>query len=370
MKKITLSPLKHHNIQQIKIDFTFDYDIKEYIKKFPLVKWSNTHKTFYLPFSKENTNNFYIYLKKNNYEIDYKALINKVDLKNSSSLKPLNLKFEPFLIKFKNWLVQMRYSTNTIRTYISMIELFFRFHSEKKIKDITKDDIEHFNNEYILKNNYSATFQNQLINSIKLFYTYNTNNTLDLKNLDRPKKSRKLPEVLSLDEVKLILSSLKNVKHKTLLSLIYSCGLRIGEAINLKLNAIDINRRLLHIKSGKGRKDRYIPISPIMIALLKKYIFQYTPKVYLFEGQTKPQYTAVSARKVLKTMVIKCGIKKGITLHTLRHSYATHLLENGTDIRFIQELLGHNDPKTTMIYTHVSTTSLQKIKNPFDSFNI
>ncbi|WP_047788655.1 tyrosine-type recombinase/integrase [Tenacibaculum mesophilum] len=368
MKKITLSFFIHHKINQIKIEFDYDFTVKQYIKKHPLVKWSKTHKTFYLPFSKQNANSFCSYLNKNNYKVDYSQLVNKS--RKRKQLPPLERKFYSSIGAFKKWLIQMRYSPNTIKTYISMIELFFRFNHQGNIQNITKKDIETFNNEYIIKNNFSSTFQNQLINAIKLFYKYNTNNKLNLNNLDRPRKSKKLPEVLSLDEVKLLLTSIKNVKHKTLLSLIYSCGLRIGEAINLKTNSIDLNRRLLHIKSGKGKKDRVVPVSPIMIELIRKYIKQYNPSIFLFEGQTKPKYSSISARQVLKRAINTYKINKNITLHTLRHSYATHLLENGTDIRFIQELLGHNNPKTTMIYTHISTTSLEKIKNPFDDFNI
>jgi len=368
MKNITLSLFTHQRNQQIKIGFDYDYDVKEYVKKFPSVRWSATHRTFYLSFSKENTNNLYKYLKENNYSVNYMALVEKIE--KSTKLKPLRSKFESSLKKFKKWMLQKRYSDNTIKTYISMIDVFFRFHSDKEIKSISKDDIESFNTNYILKNKYSFTFQNQLVNAIKLFYSYTNNAVLDLDKLDRPKKEKRLPEVLSIDEVKSILFSIKNMKHKTLLSLLYSCGLRIGEALSLKVSSIDFGRKLLHVKSGKGRKDRYIPISPTMIILLEKYLYQYKPKLYVFEGKFSPQYSPVSARQVLKRILRFTDITKHVTLHTLRHSYATHLLENGTDIRFIQELLGHNDPKTTMIYTHVSTTSLEKIRNPFDDFNI
>ena len=363
MNKIKLSLLQHKGANQIKIDFNYDFKTKEYIKNFPLVKWSATHKTFYLPFSKENTNNFYIYLKKKGFEINFSKLVAKVNEDNLSN------ETKDKIIEFTKWLYQMRYSESTIKTYTSMIKLFFR-NNNKKVDEITKKDVESFNNEYVLKKGYSYVYQNQLVNALKLFYKYNTKSILDLEELDRPKKSKKLPEVLSIDEVKLILSSIKNIKHKTLLSLLYSCGLRIGEALNTKINAIDLNRKLLHIKSGKGRKDRFVPISPTMVSLLKNYITLYKPKEFLFEGQNNPYYSSVSARKVLNKAKSICRIQKEITLHTLRHSYATHLLENGTDIRFIQELLGHNNPKTTMIYTHVSTTSLEKIKNPFDDFEI
>ncbi len=146
--------------------------------------------------------------------------------------------------------------------------------------------------------------------------------------------------------------------------------MRIGGALSLKLTSVDLKCKLLHVKSGKGRKDRYVPLSVTMIQLLKTYYVQYKPKDYVFEGKNDAKYSAVSARQVLKRALKHTSIRKHVTLHTLRHSYATHLLENGTDIRFIQELLKHNSPKTTMVYTHVSTTSLEKIKKYFDGFEI
>ncbi|WP_233702685.1 tyrosine-type recombinase/integrase [Hyunsoonleella flava] len=158
-----------------------------------------------------------------------------------------------------------------------------------------------------------------------------------------------------------------NLKHKTLLSLIYSAGLRIGEATNIKIKDIDSKRMLIHIKNAKGKKDRYTLLSSSFLELLRDYYKTYKPENYLFEGHNKQQYSSSSAQKILKNAAKKIGLKKRITLHTLRHSFATHLLENGTDIRYIQELLGHNSPKTTMIYTHVSETTIRKIKNPFDN---
>jgi site-specific recombinase XerD len=247
---------------------------------------------------------------------------------------------------------------------------FFKYHNTKAVIEITKEDIIDFNINYILANNFSYTYQNQLVNAIKLFYKQITSSTLDLDQLDRPKKAKRLPEVLSLDEVKELLTLVSNTKHKALLSLLYSCGLRIGEALSLKLNSVDFNRLLIHVKSGKGRKDRFVPLSTTMVNLLQRYYAEYKPKDYVFEGRDNAAYSPVSARQVLKRAVKQTAIQKSITLHTLRHSYATHLLENGTDIRFIQELLGHKNPKTTMLYTHISTTSLEKIKNPFDDFKI
>ena len=376
MTTITLSHLTHHNLPQVKINFNYNYDVKEYIKKFPEVKWSATHKSFYIPFSKDNVNKLFLYLRENDYFVDYSLLKNEGNSNSKKKFhKPvktedLKATYLPYINDFVKWMAQKRYSINTINTYESMVISFFKYHNTKRIDAITKNDLIDFNTNYILANNYSYTYQNQLVNAIKLFYKQSTNSSLNVEELDRPKKDKRLPEVLSLDEVKELISQLKNMKHKTLLCLLYSCGLRIGEALNLKCTSVDFNRSLLHVKSGKGRKDRYVPISKTMIDLLNQYYSHFKPNLYVFEGRNNAKYSPVSARQILIRALRETSIRKHVTLHTLRHSYATHLLENGTDIRFIQELLGHNSPKTTMIYTHVSTTSLEKIKNPFDDFVI
>lgn len=251
-----------------------------------------------------------------------------------------------------------------------MLLMFFGFHYGKSATDITTNDLEDYNTRYILANGYSHTYQNQTVNALKLFYKYDGMDPLLSNDLERPKKQSKLPEVLNIEEVKDILASLSNLKHKTLLSFLYACGLRIGETLNIKVSDLNLERGFTHIKSGKGRKDRYVPIPKRMCTLLDNYIEAYKPRYFLFEGASGSNYSPVSARQVLKRALVNAGIKKPVTLHTLRHSHATHLLENGTDIRYIQELLGHNSPKTTMIYTHVSSTSLDRIKNPFDDFEL
>ncbi len=176
-----------------------------------------------------------------------------------------------------------------------------------------------------------------------------------------------MPNVLSKEEVKAILEAHGNIKHKAMLSMIYSCGLRRSELLNLKFSDIDSKRNIVLLKNAKGKKDRIAPLSPKILELLRNYYKDYKPSVWLFEGQIKGEhYSEKSLQSVLKQALQKAGITKPVTLHWLRHSYATHLLESGTDLRYIQELLGHSSSKTTEIYTHVSTKSIQQIKSPFD----
>jgi integrase/recombinase XerD len=183
----------------------------------------------------------------------------------------------------------------------------------------------------------------------------------------RPRREKTLPNVLSKEEVKAILEAPSNLKHRSMLSLIYACGLRRSELLNLTFKDIHTERNLLIVKQSKGKKDRVVPISNKIINLLRDYYKAYRPKNWLFEGQNGGEkYSEESLAKVLKQSLIKTKIQKPVTLHWLRHSYATHLLENGTDIRYIQELLGHSSSRTTEIYTHVSTRNIQNIVSPFD----
>lgn len=269
--------------------------------------------------------------------------------------------------KFTQWLSSKRYSSSTIKTYSEALKSFLIFYREKPVAEITNEDVIVYNNDYILKNNLSSSYQNQIVNTIKLFFRIIHDSKIEIEKIHRPKRSKVLPNVLSKEEIKLILNAHSNIKHKMMLSLIYSCGLRCGELLALKPIHIDSKRNIVLLKNAKGKKDRITPLSPKILEMLREYYTLFRPATYLFEGQIKGQpYDDRSLQQVLKQALKKAGITKPATLHWLRHSYATHLLENGTDLRYIQELLGHNSSKTTEIYTHVSTKSIQQIKSPFD----
>lgn len=268
---------------------------------------------------------------------------------------------------FKSYMNYRRYSKNTIKTYSDALQIFFKFNATENLEQLTIEHLIKFNNEHILKNNYSASYQNQVINAIKLFYRNRFNRTMEVDFIQRPRREKRLPNVLSKLEVKSILESPINLKHRAMLSIIYACGLRRSELLNLTLKDVLSDRHLLFIRQSKGKKDRMLPISDKLISMLREYYRAYKPKIWLFEGQNPgEQYSERSLQLVLNQALNKARINKPVTLHWLRHSYATHLLENGTDLRYIQELLGHSSSKTTEIYTHVSTHSIQKIKSPFD----
>lgn len=275
--------------------------------------------------------------------------------------------FHNELFNFESYLQSKRYSSNTIKTYCDALRVFFKFHSLTPPERITSDHVHVFNNDYILKKGYSSSYQNQVINAIKLFYRNRYKKSIQIDEIERPRRERSLPNVLSKTEVKAILSSPTNLKHRAMLSLIYACGLRRGELLNLTLKDIQSDRNLLFIRQAKGKKDRVVPISNKIIEMLRDYYKVFKPKTWLFEGQfPNSKYSEKSLENVLKQSLAKTKITKKVSLHWLRHSYATHLLESGTDLRYIQELLGHSSSRTTELYTHVSTKNLQQIRSPFD----
>lgn len=209
--------------------------------------------------------------------------------------------------------------------------------------------------------------QNQRINAIKFYFQQVLGREKEIYNLHRPRKEHKLPSVLSEEEIILIFKQVSNIKHKALLYLIYSGGLRLSEVVNLKISDIDSKRNLILIREAKGKKDRTTLLSQTLLELLRTYYREYKPKEYLFEGQDQEKYSTRSVQNIFKKALFKSGIKKNATVHTLRHSFATHLLERGTDLRYIQELLGHSSSKTTEIYTHITKKGLDKIVSPLDN---
>ena len=277
------------------------------------------------------------------------------------------MEIEQHLISFKNYMNFRRYSQNTIKTYADALEVFFRFYKDQAPESLNIENIINFNTSYILKKNLSASYQNQVINAIKLFYRNRFNRSMEVDFIQRPRREKRLPNVLSKNEVKSILEAPTNLKHRAMLSLIYACGLRRSELLNLTLKDILSDRNLLFIRQSKGKKDRVVPISIKLIEILRDYYKAFKPKTWLFEGQeVGKKYSDRSIQLVLNQAVEKAKIVKPVSLHWLRHSYATHLLESGTDLRYIQELLGHSSSRTTEIYTHVSTRNLQQIRSPFD----
>ena len=338
--------LLHKGTPRIAVYFEKNTELIARIKTFEDARWSPNNKYWHLPDTEAN-------------RLHFKLPLAHTLVPNTEGIASIET--------FKRYLLSKRYSPNTINTYSEALKSFLTFCNTKAVKDITNEDVILYNNDYILKHNLSSSYQNQIVNAIKLYFKTVREINLELDKIHRPKREKLLPNVLSKEEIKAILEAHSNLKHKAMLSLIYSCGLRRSELLDLKLSNIDSKRNIVFIKQSKGKKDRITPLSPKILELLREYYKIYKPKNYLFEGQEAGSiYSEQSLQHVLKQALVKVNIKKPVTLHWLRHSYATHLLESGTDLRYIQELLGHNSSKTTEIYTHVSTKSLQQIKSPFD----
>lgn len=371
-KKVIIRKAIHKGVCVLCFYYDKDTSIDLLIRQLPDRRWSQTMRCWYIPHDPEHFRQALATLKQVAW-VDFSAVFHKTTAtdklvsKSVKVKKTLSEEAEKAMQKFNRWLLSRRYSSNTIKTYMDAMRIFLRFFHDKPISHIDNEDVIRFNNEYIHAGKYSASYQNQVVNAIKLFFRSVEDRKIDPDLVHRPRPEKKLPNVLSKEEVKRIIESPRNLKHRAMLSLIYACGLRRSELLNLKIEDILKERMLIVIRQSKGRKDRIIPISSRLMSILEEYVKLYKPKVWLFEGQRAGEaYSEGSLQAVLKQSVQESGIKKPVTLHWLRHSYATHLLESGTDLRYIQELLGHKSSRTTEIYTHVSTHSLQRIRSPFD----
>ncbi|PKM95567.1 MAG: integrase [Firmicutes bacterium HGW-Firmicutes-1] len=267
-------------------------------------------------------------------------------------------------------LIVRGYSGKTIQNYISSLVLFEKY-TNKSLEKIQEEDIKEYILYLIKVKDVSHSNINQTINCLKLFCAFILERENIIFKIPRPKKEKKLPNILSIEEIIAIMKATKNEKHKTILYLIYSSGLRVSEVVNITLTDIDSDRMLIKVKQSKGRKDRYTLLSNKALIQLKKYYGLYKPKKWLFEGQEDDnQLTTRSVQRIFKCSCDHAGIHKDVSVHSLRHSFATHLLESGTDIRYIQELLGHSSLKTTEIYTHVTNRSIRKIVSPLDNIDV
>jgi len=270
------------------------------------------------------------------------------------------------MVELKKELVSRKYSPKTVKIYVHYNEDFLRF-TGKSIREISNTHIRDYLFHLVEEKNVSTSTMNTAINALRFYYGIVLKQEFIYENR-RPKKDKKLPVVLSREEVSRILSSVGNIKHRTILMLVYSAGLRVSEVVKLRPEDIDENRKLIHIRGAKGRKDRYTLLSEKALKTLKLYIRSSKLEKWLFPGQKHGKHlTTRTVQKVFETGVKNAGIQKELTVHSLRHSFATHLLESGIDLRYIQELLGHKSSKTTEIYTHVSNKDLGKIRNPLDS---
>ena len=366
---VTLSKKIHRNENQILIGFKHDWALINIVKHIPNAKWSATLKSWYVKNHPKNLKLIYSVFK-GHAHIENGALFdNLVDRPTCFPTKrdrKLSAENRNVLNGFYKYLKGKRYSQSTINVYSFFIADFIEYNNEKTLESLSVKDVELFIENVFIKRRYSISSQRQFISAVKVFIVYYPKTGISDLALSRPKKTRILPTVLSQEEMISLIQHTKNLKHRAIIALIYSAGLRISELLNLKLAHIQIQRKQLFIKNAKGRKDRYVTLADSFMPLLQNYLMTYQPEVYFVEGVASKPYSASSVRKFLNKSCKAAKITRKITPHTLRHSYATHLLESGVGLRHIQELLGHAKPETTMIYTHVARKDLLEIKSPLD----
>jgi len=372
-KCITLKHLLIADKKQIGLQFRADKVLDSMTKSISGIRYSNQFSMYYLVNSKRNLDFLYSHFKgvawvnthsfyqnrplhNGNEEVDISWFKNrttspKYKVCPNSYLEKLELK---------------RYANNTVRTYVQLFETFINHYYEKDINNLDENDIRNYLS-FLITSNKSDSYINQAINSIKFYFEIVLGMPNRFYDIERPQKKQKLPVVLSKEEISRLLNTTTNIKHICILQLLYSAGLRRSELINLEITDIESDRMLIFVKDAKGGKDRYTLLSNALLQNLRTYYREYRPDKYLLEGQKGGKYSVESVGKIVKRAAKKAKIIKRVSSHTLRHSFATHLLENGTDLRYIQTLLGHNSSKTTEIYTHVAINKYESIKSPLDS---
>lgn len=354
--------------RKLKVYFVYNQAIVDQLKFIGYVRWNAYEHCWEVPVNDKSLGELKLIAQRSGlqyrYDVNDKQVV-KPRIPRSSFANYRNCP-EEYIAKLK----ELRYSKNTLDTYKHMFEEFINYYNDTEIEEITDGMIIDFLRYLVNERNISGSYQNQSINSIKFYYERVKGGARKIYSIERPRKEKYLPEVLSEEEVVQILNATDNLKHKTIFMTIYSAGLRISEAINLKVKDIDSKRMQIRVEQAKGKKDRYTLLGEKTLEILRKYVSEYKPKTWLFEGQKGEQYSSSSIQANLKIAVDKTGIKKRITVHTLRHSFATHLLEAGTDIRYIQSLLGHSSGKTTEIYTHITTRGFEQIKSPLDKLKV
>jgi integrase/recombinase XerD len=380
--EVQLIYLWHKDMNCIGIRFHFDSLIKNFIQSLEHIKYSNSHQCYYLKYEKPVFEELIVKFKEAGIYPNYKGFFQDMasytgnkDFRDEAdkinpSAESLSKENQLAIEQFTKYLKLKRYSSSTVKTYKNALTVFLSF-AKKNPDTIGYNDLETFNNDYILKQGFSASYQNQVVNAIKLYFAKYENKQLNINLLERPRKSERLPKVIDKKLIQQFIQSIANKKHQMAMMLIYSLGLRMGELINLKLNDINGTDKTVTIRHGKGDKDRVLPISEKTLVMLRTYYKMYKPKIYLIEGQHKGMpYSSRSLSEVFRQHSERVFGKNNFALHSLRHSFATHHLEAGVDLRYIQELLGHKSSKTTEIYTHVTIRSLKNIKSLTDDFDL
>lgn len=359
---------------RLKLIFGFHAGLMKVIKTIPYYKWDPKNKWWTVPYSEQ----FLEEIKTKIKDFGMVMKFEEEEIKGGvvAKVSPLDIpNYRKCPEEYVHKLEERRYSEGTIKAYVPLFEEFINFFSNISLEELGEKEVMEFSRYLVTERKVSSSHQNQAINSIKFYFEKVRGGERKFYHVDRPIREKILPEVLSEEEVSAILKATKNLKHKAILMTIYSAGLRIAELTKLKIKDIDSKRMQIRVEQAKGKKDRYTILSQRTLEILRLYIKQEKPHEYLFEGQKSTKefpvkYSTTSISAILNKALNNVGIKKNVTVHTLRHSFATHLLERGTDLRYIQSLLGHESPKTTQIYTHITTKGFDQIKSPLDGLDL
>ena len=358
------------NTGRLKLYFNINKDLTKAVKSFPYFMWNDEEKCWSIPYTEKYLEEIKTYADNLGFKYIYQEeepqVVQKREKLYTFNIPNYRRCPEDYILKLK----EMRYSKNTIRVYSAMFEEFINYYNKLEIDDIEEPMITEYLRYLVIDRKVSISFQNQAINAVKFYYETIRGGERKVYLVDRPRKEQTLPVVLSEEEICRIIRVTQNIKHKAILMTIYSAGLRVSEVIALKVKDVDSKRMQIRVEQAKGKKDRYTVLSTVTLEVLRAYFKEHKPKKWLFEGPTGEQYSDSSIQAVLHIAVHKANINKRVTVHTLRHSFATHLLENGTDLRYIQTLLGHSSSKTTEIYTHVTTKAFENIRSPLDKLKI
>jgi integrase/recombinase XerD len=400
MERVFLLPILHRGAEQILINFPPVGVLNNVVRKLKGVKWSKTYRSWYLPLQENNykliwnvlsglatieTGELKSYLLKKaavkSTELP-KYVADEREMASDAPVLPALIPSPPqptvaYRISFENLkclhqtishLMLKSYSHSTIKTYRSELMIFFQVLGKHSAAGLTTEDIK----RWLLKcinDGLSENTMHSRINALKYFYEQVLGREKFFLDIPRPKKAQQLPNILGEQELTRLFNALSNKKHKAILFTAYSAGLRVSEVVNLKLRDIDGDRMQLFIERAKGKKDRYVNLSPVLLDVLRNYIQVSSPRplVYLFEGSIPGMiYSSRTAQKIFQMAKEKAGIKKEVTFHSLRHSFATHILEKGIDIRYIKDILGHFNIKTTERYLHVKRDQLINVVSPLD----
>ncbi|MBN8577368.1 MAG: tyrosine-type recombinase/integrase [Cytophagales bacterium] len=369
---LVLELLTHRGIACIAFKQGMNSRVYEVMRQLPGVLYTKTHKRWYVVNDRPGVfNELFKFFNGHKVFVDYSALRKQASPSSMPlvSEAPLGMQREA-LLQMEQKLTLRGYARTTAKTYLEQFKHFLKFYPTTAPPDLTEAEITNYLLFLIAQKKASRSTQNQAINAIKFYFEKVLGQERKVYFLERPLKEKKLPVVLNQDEVILLFGAITNLKHSLMLMLIYSAGLRRSELINLRIGDLDMERQVVFIRGGKGRKDRQSLLAKNLEPLLRQYLADYQPRLWLFEGERGEQYSESSLQQIFKRAVAKAGITKEAHLHTLRHSFATHLLESGASTRYIQVLLGHESPKTTEIYTQVTSFSLSKIQSPLDRLEI